>query len=135
MQQETQQILFVDRDTELYLQLGDCLADQSLAITHIEKSTEALRFLQGEHVGLVVLNVGSCSMPVSEIVPIIRGIDKDLPIIVTCDRNTPDLERQIRAQNIFYYHIKSFGISDLELAVKNALAKRRVKRVRIKEGE
>jgi DNA-binding NtrC family response regulator len=52
---------------------------------------------------------------------VIKGIEKDLPIIICAESNTPELESKIRQQKIFYYHIKSFGTEDLEMAVSNAI--------------
>ena len=54
-------------------------------------------------------------------ISVIKGIEKDLPIIICAESNTPELESKIRKQKIFYYHIKSFGIEDLEMAVSNAV--------------
>jgi DNA-binding NtrC family response regulator len=128
-------ILYVDQDPALYEELNGRLGEDAADLVHARKSTEALRILQNQRVGLLVLDIDSCTMPVAEIVPIVHGIDKDLLVIVTCAKNTPETEKQVRAQKIFYYHIKSFGISDLELAVKNALEKWRAKRRASKEGE
>lgn len=121
-------ILFVDQDPATYQDLDNRIDDEAKVFLRVSKSSEALRLLQTEQVGLIVLDAESCSLPIEDIVPIIRGMNKNLPIIVTCAHNSPDLEKQVRQQNIFYYHIKSFGISDLELAVRNALEKQRSKR-------
>ena len=56
-----------------------------------------------------------------EFISVIKGIEKDLPVIICAESNTPELESKIRQQKIFYYHIKSFGIDDLEMAVSNAI--------------
>ena len=132
---ESNRVLFVDKDKALFQDMAKRCVDDSMSFGHVSKSSEALRIIQGENIGLLVLDVGSCLMPIEEIIPIIRGINKDLPVIVTCKTNNPALERQIRAQNIFYYHIKGFGVSDLELAVKSALEKHNNKSSQIKEGE
>lgn len=125
---DTKVTLFIDQDSGTYQHLGSRIEDESTVFMRVSSSAEALKMLQNEPVALVVLDAETCSMPIQDIVPIIRGINKDLPIIVTCLHNSPDLEKQVRQQNIFYYHIKSFGISDLELAVRNALEKHRAKR-------
>jgi DNA-binding NtrC family response regulator len=54
-------------------------------------------------------------------IPVIKGIERKLPIIICSASNTPELETKIRKQGIFYYHIKSFGIQDLEMAISNAV--------------
>jgi hypothetical protein len=48
-------------------------------------------------------------------------MERNLPVIVCADVNTAELESKIRKQGIFYYHIQSFGIEDLEMAISNAV--------------
>jgi len=54
-------------------------------------------------------------------ISVIKGMEKDLPIIICAEKNTPELESEIRKYQIFYYHIKSFGIEDLVMAIANAV--------------
>jgi DNA-binding response OmpR family regulator len=44
-----------------------------------------------------------------------------MPIIMTSDANSPELESTILQHKVFYYHIKSFGNDELVLAVRNAV--------------
>ena len=128
-------ILLVDDDPEAVRKLVQRLDDENATFLQTSKTSEALSMLKGHNVDLVVVDAACCPLPIQEFVPIIRSVIQDLPIIVTTDHNTADLEKQIRAQKIFYYHIKGFGDSDLELAVKNALEKQRSKYARTyKEG-
>ncbi|MFC1494777.1 response regulator [Thermodesulfobacteriota bacterium] len=81
---------------------------------------ETLLTLQEERVDALVIDArlleDDCGF-----ISVIKGIDKDLPIIICAESNTPELESKIRKQKIFYYHIKSFGLEDLEMAVSNAV--------------
>ena len=54
-------------------------------------------------------------------IAVIKGMEHELPVIVCAEENTPALESRIRQQGIFYYHIKSFGVEDLEMAIANAV--------------
>jgi DNA-binding NtrC family response regulator len=56
-----------------------------------------------------------------EVVPIVKGFNPGMPIIMTSDANTPELESTILQHKVFYYHIKSFGNDELVLAVRNAV--------------
>jgi hypothetical protein len=42
---------------------------------------------------------------------------------MTTDENNPELESSIRQKGIFYYHVKSFGMDELMLAINNAMAR------------
>ena len=54
-------------------------------------------------------------------ISVIKGMERDLPVIICAENNTPELESEIRKHKIFYYHIKSFGTEDLEMAIINAV--------------
>jgi DNA-binding NarL/FixJ family response regulator len=56
-----------------------------------------------------------------EAISIIKGLHRKLPIIITADENNPEQESQIRQKGIFYYHVNSFGLDELILAISNAL--------------
>jgi len=81
---------------------------------------ETLLTLQKQRVDALVLDVSLMENDIG-FIPVIRGIEDDLPIIICAETNTPELESKIRQQRIFYYHINSFGIQDLEMAISNAI--------------
>jgi len=81
---------------------------------------ETLLTLQKQRVDALVLDVSLMENDFG-FIPVIRGIEDDLPIIICAETNTPELESKIRQQRIFYYHINSFGIQDLEMAISNAI--------------
>lgn len=84
---------------------------------------EVFHSLQREKIDVLILDVKMPEMKGHEAIPFIRGIAPNLPIIVTTDENSPELELQVRHQGVFYYHIKSFGFEELKLAVQNAIKK------------
>ena len=87
-------------------------------VTHTLKET--LLTLQTQRVDALLLDAALLEEDCG-FISVIRGIDKDLPIIICAETNTPELESKIRQQKIFYYHIKSFGMQDLEMAISNAV--------------
>ena len=81
---------------------------------------ETLLTLQSQRVDALVLD-SSLLVDDCDFISVIKGIEKDLPVIVCSEENTPELESKIRHQGIFYYHLRSFGFQDLEMAVSNAV--------------
>lgn len=81
---------------------------------------ETLLTLQEERVDALVIDAKLLEEDCG-FISVIKGIEKDLPIIICAESNTPELESKIRKQKIFYYHIKSFGLEDIEMAVSNAI--------------
>ncbi len=81
---------------------------------------EVLLTLQENRVDVLVLDATLLKEDCG-FISVIKGMEKDLPIIVCAEENTPELESEIRKHQIFYYHIKSFGIEDLVMAISNAV--------------
>ena len=96
---------------------------ERFVVSSTERVSEAIRKIQEEHFSVLILDVGVKDMAWSEALPIVKGLDAHLPIIMTSDHNTPELEASILKQRAFYYHVKSFGTEDLILAVRNAIDK------------
>ncbi|MBW1782768.1 MAG: hypothetical protein JRL30_18760 [Deltaproteobacteria bacterium] len=94
--------------------------DKGFALLKTSNLKETLLTLQGQRVDVLVLHAllleEDCGF-----ISVIKGMEKDLPVIVCADSNTVELEKNIRKQRIFYYHIQSFGIEDLEMAISNAV--------------
>jgi DNA-binding NtrC family response regulator len=83
---------------------------------------ETLLTLQSQRVNALVLDANLLGDD-CEFISIIKGMHEALPIIICADTNTPEFESEVRHQKIFFYHIKSFGIQDLEMAISNAVNK------------
>lgn len=100
--------------------LHNFLAEKGYHFIEANTLKETLLTLQKQRVDALVLDVSLMENDFG-FIPVIRGIEDDLPIIICAETNTPELESKIRQQKIFYYHIKSFGIQDLEMAISNAI--------------
>ena len=100
--------------------LHDFLVEKGYHFIKASTLKETLLTLQKQRVDALVLDVSLMENDFG-FIPVIRGIEDDLPIIICAETNTPELESKIRQQKIFYYHIKSFGIQDLEMAISNAI--------------
>ncbi len=81
---------------------------------------ETLLTLQHESADVLVLDASLLEED-CEFISVIKGMKQDLPVIICSEFNTPELESKIRQQKIFYYHIRTFGIQDLEMAISNAV--------------
>jgi DNA-binding NtrC family response regulator len=113
-------ILFADPEGAISGDLRSFLRDRGCRLVVTKTLRETLLVLQHQRVEALVLD-SSLLEEECEFISVIKGIEKDLPIIICAESNTPELESKIRKQNIFYYHIKSFGIEDLEMALSSAL--------------
>ncbi len=116
-------ILLVEPDTKMSEKLYRVLRKENFVVYATDRAADGIRNLQKEHFAAVILDVDVKDMAWDEMFSIVKGIDPTLPIIMTSNHNTPELEVSILRHRAFYYHVKSFGTEDLILAVRNAVEK------------
>lgn len=121
--EKEKRVLIVEPDQHMSEKLYQIFRKERFVVSLTERVSEAIRKIQEEHFSVMILDVGVKDMAWSEAIPIVKGLDAHLPIIMTSDHNTPELEASILKHRAFYYHVKSFGTEDLILAVRNAIDK------------
>ena len=114
-------ILLVEPDPHTAKRLDAVLQKEKFKVHLTERGSDTIRYVQQEHVSVLILDTGIKDMEWEEVVPIVKGFNPGMPIIMTADANTPELESTILQHKVFYYHIKSFGNDELVLAVRNAV--------------
>ena len=113
-------ILIAEPTDTLSEELKPFIAETDLNLIQRQTVKETLMTLQNMSVDVLLLN-SSLLEEDCGFISIIRGIAEDLRIIICAENNTPEFESNARQQRIFYYHIKSFGMQDLEMAISNAV--------------
>ena len=116
-------LLVAERGAELSACLGPWLSDKGHHLITADNFKDVLLTLQNEKVNVLVLDVCLPDAMGGEGISIIKGLYRRLPIIVTADENNPEQESRIRQKGIFYYHVKSFGMDELMLAISNAMVR------------
>jgi DNA-binding NtrC family response regulator len=113
-------ILFAEPSEGLSTDLGEFVAQKGYRTIIVTTLKETLLTLQNQGADVLVLDAVLLEKD-CELITVIKGMEKNLPVIICSEINTPELESKIRQQKIFYYHIKSFGKEDLEMAISNAI--------------
>lgn len=113
-------VLFAEPSGTLMTELQPFLIDRGVSAIGANTQKETLLMLQNQSVHVMVLDADLLEDD-CEFISIVKGMEQDLPIIVCAETNTPEFETKVRQKRIFYYHIKSFGIQDLEMAISNAI--------------
>ncbi|MBU0988886.1 MAG: response regulator [Proteobacteria bacterium] len=113
-------ILIAEPAETLSRELDTFATNKGLVLLKTSNLKEMLLTLQGERVDVLVLDAVLLEEDYG-FISVIKGMERDLPIIICAENNTPQLESEIRKHKIFYYHIKSFGMEDLEMAISNAV--------------
>ena len=114
-------LLIAERGFGLAQGLSSWLAEQGQRFKTVDNLKDVLMTLQNEKVSVLVMDVCLPDPMGYEAISIIKGLDRKLPIIITADENNPEQESRIRQKGIFYYHVNSFGMDELILAISNAM--------------
>ena len=103
--------------------LSSWLEEQGHRFKTVDNLKDLLMTIQNEKVSVLVMDVCLPEPMGYEAISIIKGLDRKLPIIITADENNPEQESRIRQKGIFYYHVNSFGMDELILAISNAMVR------------
>ncbi len=116
-------LLIAERGCELAQGLSSWLDEQGHRYKLVDNLKDLIMTIQNEKVNVLVMDVRLPEPMGYEAISIIKGLDKKLPIIITADENNPEQESRIRQKGIFYYHVNSFGMDELILAISNAMVR------------
>jgi len=103
--------------------LDPWLVDKKYEVKVVDTFKDALMTLQNEKVDALVMDVCLAESMGYEAISILKGASRNLPIIITTEQNNPEQESSIRQKGIFYYHVRSFGMDELILAISNAMTR------------
>ena len=116
-------LLIAERGGALSQNLDWWITEQGHRLKAVDNIKDLLMTLQHEKINVLVMDVRLPEELGYEAISIIKGLDRKLPVIITADENNPQQESRIRQQGIFYYHVNSFGIVELILAITNAMVR------------
>jgi DNA-binding NtrC family response regulator len=116
-------LLIAERGCGLAQNLNFWVTEQGHRLKTVDNIKDLLMTLQQEKINVLVMDVRLPEDLGYEAISIIKGLHRKLPIIITADENNPEQESRIRHQGIFYYHVNSFGMDDLILAISNAMVR------------
>jgi two-component system phosphate regulon response regulator OmpR len=116
-------LLIAERGGSLSENLDFWINEQGHRLKAVDNIKDLLMTLQNEKINVLVMDVRLPEDLGYEAISIIKGLDRKLPVIITADENNPQQESRIRQQGIFYYHVNSFGMDDLILAISNAMVR------------
>ncbi|UCH10706.1 MAG: response regulator [Fidelibacterota bacterium] len=115
----TKRILIVDSDTDAVQECSSLLANEGYLVDTCRCITHAVQIIEGTRIDCVIMAVELEDIKGYDAVGIIKAINPSIEVILTARNNTKELEARVRAQDIFYYHIKSFTSDELIMAVNN----------------
>lgn len=120
---DCQTLLIGEHGCRLATELDPWVVDKGYRVKAVDNIKDVFLTLQDEKVNVLVMDVCLPERMGYEAISIIKSMYRSLPIIVTTDKNNPELESRVRQMGIFYYHVTSFGMDELTLAIGSAMAR------------
>jgi DNA-binding NtrC family response regulator len=114
-------LLISEPGSKLATDMAIWLNDKKFKVRAVDNIKDVFMALQCEKIHVLVMDVCIPEKMGYEAISIIKSMYRNLPIIITTDENNPELESCVRQMGIFYYHVKSFGMDELTLAITNAM--------------
>ncbi|HOY43447.1 MAG TPA: hypothetical protein PKY55_05420 [bacterium] len=102
-------------------ELDGFLRTNAIATLLVEDPVQAIEQVQRQHFDLIVLDARAHGLKIDQAIRLLKGCDPSVRIIVRTDENTRNLEGRVRREQVFYYHVDSLGMHDLQLAITAAL--------------
>jgi DNA-binding response OmpR family regulator len=105
----------IDQDIVHFLQMHN---------VDFDTANDQLTAIQKAHQNLydvVVLNAESSAYHIDSAIRILKDCNPQVRIIVRTEANSRELETAVRKENIYYYHVNSFGLQEITTALSSAL--------------
>ncbi len=118
-------ILIGDANSSFLRWLEEMLFAEDYQIDTAESASELIQKLLRRNFESLVLSTNIKGMDGLEVIPIVKQIDKKLPIIVVADCGSLETEKKARMQNIFYYFVKPIYPDEMKEVLREATGKKR----------
>jgi DNA-binding NtrC family response regulator len=117
-------ILIADANEEEQEYLSISLAAEGYKVETAKASSEMIQKLHNNSdVSVIVMDVNMPEVRAYELIPIVKKINRRIPIIVMSSDDSIDLARKVRQAGIFFYAMKPLNIEEIKLAVRDAFKK------------
>ena len=123
MKDTAARILVVDPDPLFAGKLKAMLSPPEYDVETAEGISQAAQMLKDVDFGCVIMDEDLPEMKGHDAVSIEKAISPRVPIIMTAAQNSLEVESSIRREDVFFYHVKAFGIRELQMAVRDAFRK------------
>lgn len=117
-------IVIMDSDKETVKLLTKSLTKEGYKVESVEHTNRCYEKIKNEQVDVLILAVDAWGNKGHELIPIIKKINRFLPIIVTSADDSIEVASRVREQGVFFYAIKPLDMKEIKMALKNALSTR-----------
>lgn len=114
----------MDSDRDSVEQLLKGLKNLGYKSEAIEQTNILLRKIKNDLIDILILAVDTWGGGHFELIPVIKKLNRSLPIIAISGDDSLETAARVREQGVFFYALKPLDMHEIEVAVKNALARK-----------
>lgn len=118
-------ILYYDGDPRDREELTRILSADGYEVESVNSATEAIRRVSPRRFGVAIVDLDSKrpsgTLSGLEAISILKKIDPCLLIVAVTDDDSLRMEREARAEGVFYYVVKPIDTEEIQAVVKNAI--------------
>ena len=118
---DTNLLLIANPDDMCIKQLTSFINEQGYCLAVESELGMAIQYAQHNSFDVIVIDTKMQGMKIDRAIRILKDLDPKVKVIVKTDTNSKELEAEIRKEKVYYYHLDSFGINDLKMAIQSAL--------------
>ncbi len=116
-------IAVMDSDRECVGLLLKELKNLGYRAEAVEQTKTLLRMVKHDLIDVLILAVDAWGGGRFELIPLIKRLNRSLPIIVTSGDDSLETAGKVREQGILFYAIKPLDMHEIEIVLKKALAR------------
>ena len=116
-------VLIADGDVASSDSLREALSMNDCQVEVVSEGKEVLRQAARKEVDVVIIEVNLPDMPAWDLVPRLRQIDRDVPIIAVTADDSWETSRRVRLEGgpIFFYGLKPLDVIEIQQVVLSAV--------------
>jgi len=122
MKDSNRRILLIEPDARERRSLTAFLKKENYEVETGKGLTDAIKKISDGCFSCLIMEVDLPEMKGYEAVSVLKNLDPHIHIIMMTKKNTKQLEKKVREQDIFFYFIKSFGNEELNQAIRSAIS-------------
>ena len=121
-------LLIIDDDKDICRELGELFAQDNLKIFCALDGARANEIIAKNHVDVVLLDLKLPDINGLDLISVIKNVNRDAEIIVITGYGSLDTATRAMKENVYDYVTKPFDPARLEITVKEAFAKIKMKK-------
>ena len=118
---EPPRVLIFDNDRKVIMELKECIKAEGYHVVCVEQTNELFEYVIDDQIDVLVLAVETWDSKGYELLPILKKLKSNLPIIVTSADDSMEVATKVREQGVFFYAIKPLDIEEVKIALRSAI--------------